>query len=160
MTGVTVVNALAITLHALSAVVWVGGMFFAYMALRPVAASVLEPPERLTLWAGTFQRFFPWVWAAVVALLGTGYWMVFAVFGGMKTAGVHVHVMHGVGILMMLLFMHMYFAPYRRLRQAVTATDWPEGGRRLAQIRRIVGINLILGILTVTVGAGGRFLPL
>lgn len=38
---------LAITLHVLSAVVWVGGMFFAWMALRPVAASLLEPPPRV-----------------------------------------------------------------------------------------------------------------
>ena len=33
---------LTLLLHVLSIVVWVGGMFFAYMALRPVAASVLE----------------------------------------------------------------------------------------------------------------------
>ena len=36
--------AIAIPLHLLAAVIWVGGMFFAYMALRPVAASLLEPP--------------------------------------------------------------------------------------------------------------------
>ena len=35
---------IAITLHLLSVVVWVGGMFFAYLALRPALAGhdVLE----------------------------------------------------------------------------------------------------------------------
>src|SRR3990167_5321602 len=70
----------AITLHILSAVVWVGGMFFAWMALRPVAASLLEQPLRLPLWSKTFARFFPWVWTAVILLPASGYWMIFEVF--------------------------------------------------------------------------------
>jgi len=65
--------ALAFTLHLLAVVIWVGGMFFAYMALRPVAGTLLEPPVRQALWAGVFKRFFPWVWASIVVLLGTGF---------------------------------------------------------------------------------------
>ncbi len=147
----------AIVLHVLSAAVWVGGMFFAYMALRPAAASLLEPPQRLPLWAGTFARFFPWVWAAIVLLLGSGYWMIFSVFGGMGNIGIYVHVMNGLGILMMLLFFHVFFAPFRRLKRAVAAQDWPAGAKALAQIRILIGINLMLGLLTIAVGAGGRY---
>ena len=149
--------ALAITLHVLSAVIWVGGMFFAYMALRP-AAGALDPPQRLALWAGVFGRFFPWVWAAVILLLLSGYWMLFGYFGGFSGSGVHIHIMHGLGLLMMLLFLHLFFAPYRRLQRAVAASDWPLAGQQLGQIRRIVGINLILGLLVVTVASGGRYL--
>src|SRR3712207_2743588 len=101
---------LALLLHSLAAAVWVGGMFFAYMALRP-AAGALEPPQRLTLWRGTFDRFFPWVWAAVAALLVSGYAMIFLYFGGFSGAGLHVHVMHGIGLVMMALFAHLFFAP-------------------------------------------------
>ena len=147
----------AIVLHVLSAAVWVGGMFFAYMALRPAAASLLEPPQRLPLWAGTFARFFPWVWAAIVLLLGSGYWMIFSVFGGMGNIGIYVHVMNGLGILMMLLFFHVFFAPFRRLKRAVAAQDWPAGAKALAQIRILIGINLMLGLLTIAVGAGGKY---
>ena len=150
--------AVAITLHVISSVVWVGGMFFAYMALRPVAAATLEPPGRLTLWAGVFGRFFPWVWASMVVLLASGYWIVFAVFGGMKGVGLHVHLMTGLGMLMMLLFLHVYFAPYRRLKKAVAAQNWAAGGTELAHIRRIVGINTILGLTVIAIGAGGRYL--
>ena len=100
---------IAMALHIVASVIWVGGMFFAYMSLRPVAATLLEPPLRLPLWVQTFGRFFPWVWASIIVLLGTGYWMVFAFFGGMKGIGLHVHIMQGLGILMMLLFFHVFF---------------------------------------------------
>ncbi len=45
-------------LHLLAAVVWVGGMFFAWMILRPAAVDILEPPARLRLWLSVFKRFF------------------------------------------------------------------------------------------------------
>jgi len=45
--------AYAVTLHILGAVIWVGGMFFAYMALRPAIVETLEPPFRLKLWVNT-----------------------------------------------------------------------------------------------------------
>ena len=148
---------IAMALHIVASVIWVGGMFFAYMSLRPVAATLLEPPLRLPLWVQTFGRFFPWVWASIIVLLGTGYWMVFAFFGGMKGIGLHVHIMQGLGILMMLLFFHVFFAPYRRMRQALDANDLPEAGRRLNQIRIVVGTNLILGLIVVVVAATGRY---
>jgi uncharacterized membrane protein len=148
----------AALLHVISAVIWVGGMFFAYMVLRPVAAGQLEPPARLTLWAGVFDNFFPWVWSAILAILATGFWMIFAVFGGMGGVGLYVHAMLGLGLLMVLIFLHVYFAPYRRLKRAVAAQDWPSGGKQLAQIRLLVGVNTIIGLLTVAIASGGRYL--
>lgn len=153
------ITALLVALHVLAAVVWVGGMFFAYMALRPVAAALLEPPLRLPLWERTFGRFFPWVWVAVVLLPATGWALILGYFGGLAATPVRVHVMNGLGSVMVLIFLHVYFAPYRRLRAAVAAGDWPAGGRALAQIRRLVGLNLALGLVVAAVAAGGRYLP-
>ncbi|SDM29774.1 Uncharacterized membrane protein [Modicisalibacter muralis] len=149
---------LAIALHLLAAVIWVGGMFFAYMALRPVAGSLLEPPLRLALWAQVFKRFFPWVWAAVVVLLASGFWMVFAGLGGMANVGVHVHLMLALGIVMMLLFGHLYFGPFRRLEQAVASEAWPDGAANLNKIRQLVAVNLGLGLLVVVIASAGRYL--
>jgi uncharacterized membrane protein len=146
----------ALPLHGIAAAIWVGGMFFAYMALRP-AAGALEPPQRLKLWRGTFDKFFPWVWAAVASLLITGYAMIFLYLGGFAGAGLHVHIMHGIGLIMMALFAHLFFAPWKRLKRAVDTGDWAAGGRSLGQIRKIVGINLILGLITVAIGSGGRY---
>jgi len=149
---------IALLLHLLSAVVWVGGMFFAYMALRPVAAAQLEPPQRQALWAGVFRKFFPWVFAAIAVILATGYWMVLSFYGGFDAVGLHVHLMIWAGYVMMLIFLHVFFAPFRRLQQAVTAGDVQSGGRALAQIRVLIGINLALGLAVVSIASGGRYL--
>jgi len=146
---------IAITLHILSAVIWVGGMFFAYMALRPVAAVLLEPPERLSLWCNVFGKFFPWVWLCILSLLGSGYWMALTLFGSFGNFPHFVNIMQGLGILMMLLFMHVYFAPFKGMKQALGADDLPTAGKKLAQIRMIIGINLILGLIVIIVGAAG-----
>lgn len=149
---------LAIALHVLSAVIWVGGMFFAYMAMRPAVVEVVEVSRRGLLWSKTLERFFRWVWLAVVLLLVTGYWMIFSVFGGMAGAGWHIHAMQALGLVMMLLYFHVYFAPFRRLKQAVADKDPQAGGVQVGKIRRLVGINLILGLIVVAIGAGGRYL--
>jgi uncharacterized membrane protein len=59
---------------------------------------------------------------------------------------------------MMLLFFHLYFAPFRRLKLAVAASDSQEGGRQVGKIRRLVGINLIIGLVVVAIGSAGRYL--
>jgi uncharacterized membrane protein len=149
-------NSIAITLHVLSAVLWVGGMFFAHQVLRPVAAAQLEPPARLTLWVGVFTRFFPWVWLFVLLLPVTGYWMIFRLFGGMSGVGMHVHIMQALGWMMILIYMHLFFAPFRRLKEAVVTAQWPEAGKQLSRIRHIVGVNLALGLIVIAVASGGR----
>jgi uncharacterized membrane protein len=142
-------------LHVLGVVIWVGGMFFAYVTLRPAAAALLEPPQRLPLWQATLSRFFTWVWIAIGLILVSSIWML-AALGGMKGAGSYVHAMLAIGVVMMLIFVHVFFAPYKRLTRAVQAKDWPAGGAALAQIRKLVGLNLILGLLTVVVAIVGR----
>ena len=147
----------AIPLHVLSVVIWVGGMFFAHMTLRPAAVETLEPPLRLRLWAGVFGRFFPWVWVCILLILASGFWMIFSVYGGMGGLALHVHLMFGMGLTMMLVFFYIYFVPYTALKKAVAAEDWPAGGRALGGIRRLVTFNLVLGMLTVIVSVGGIY---
>jgi len=151
-----VIASVPLILHTLSAVVWVGGMFFAHQVLRP-AAAVLEPGLRLTLWSRVLGRFFAWVFGAIVVLLLTVHIMVLGVYAGFAGVGLHIHLMQGIGILMMLLFLHLYFAPWRRFRSAVARQDWAEGGRQLGQIRTIVTINLVLGVIVVAVASSGRY---
>jgi uncharacterized membrane protein len=141
----------ALLLHVVSVVVWVGGMFLAYLAVRPAAVEALEPPQRLRLWAGIFRRFFRWVWAAVALLLLTG----FSMMGEMERVPAYVQAMAGVGIVMMAIFLHVFFAPYGRLKRAVAAEDWKAGGAALSQIRVLVGINLLLGLANVAVALLG-----
>jgi len=131
-------------------------MFFAHQVLRSAAAA-LEPPLRLMLWSRVLGRFFAWVIAAIVLLLASGYALMFGVYGGFGAVGLYIHLMQGLGIVMILLFLHLYFAPWRRFRQAVARQDWAEGGRQLGQIRTIVTINLMLGLVVVAIGGSGRY---
>jgi hypothetical protein len=98
-------------LHILGAVVWVGGMFAIYVCLCP-ALGTLEPPQRLRLMRVTFQKFFPWVWLAILLLLGSGYWMFFTTFGGFAGAGLYIHLMEMVGWLMIALFVWLFHGPW------------------------------------------------
>jgi uncharacterized membrane protein len=138
-------------LHILSAVVWVGGMFFAHQMVRP-SVGPLDPPVRLALWRRIFQRFFSRVWFAVALLLLSGLTMQL-----LGIDGLHVHIMEGLGLVMMLAFAHLYFAPWKRFRRAVDGADFPAAAIQLNQIRRIVEFNLALGLLVVAIGATGRY---
>jgi len=147
---------LALTLHMLSATVWVGGMFAAYMCLRP-AAGTLEPPQRLTLWRGFFQKFFPWVWMSVVLLIATGYWMLITYFGGFANTPPYVNIMQALGWLMAVLFAVLFHRPWLRFRRAVDAQDWPAARDQLERIRVIIAINLPLGLIVTVIGGTGRY---
>ena len=145
-----------VAFHVVAAVIWVGGMFFALVVLRP-ATGPLEPPVRLALWERVLSGFFLWVWATVVILLVSGFAMVIWGFGGFSAVGTYVQVMMGVGILMMLIFGHLYFVPWQRFGRAVDAAEWPTAAKHIDQIRLLVTINLVLGLITVVVGAAGRY---
>ena len=144
--------AIALFLHVLSDVIWIGGMFLAYVVVRPAIVEVLEPPQRLALWSGIFRRFFPWVWAAVAVILASGFMMM----GQMPRVPVYVAGMTVIGVVMSAIFMHVYFAPFARLKRAVAAEDWKAGGAALGQIRMLVGINLALGLMNIAVAMLGK----
>jgi len=134
-------------LHIAAAVVWMGGVSFMLFALRPAASALLPPPQRLPLIALVMEKFFALVWVSIGLLLVTGLAMLLPV--GMKNAPVGWHMMLGIGLVMFALFGHLYFGPYRRLKMAIAASDWPEGGRRVGQIAKLALSNLVLGGLAI-----------
>lgn len=140
-------NELVKFLHLSGAMVWLGGMTFVLLALRPAAAAVLQPPQRLPLLALALARFFTLVWLSIALLLGSGLYRL--VQTGMAAAPAGWHLMLGLGLLMTAIFAHIYFAPFRRLRAAVQNSDWPAGGRAANQIAKLVQLNFALGWLAV-----------
>jgi uncharacterized membrane protein len=140
---------LVLVLHILGAVVWVGGMFFALAVLRP-SLGVLEPVQRLALHLQVFRRFFLVVWHAMPIVLISGYAMLFGVFGGFPGAPWNVHVMHLLGLIMAVVFIVLFFGPWRVLR----AQPGPAGVDR---IRTLVTVNLVLGFCTILVAALGHY---
>ena len=128
-------------------ILWLGGMTLVIFALRPVAIARLAPPERLPLLSLVLSRFFVMVWVSIAVLLASGLWMLSG--ADMKLAPKGWHAMSGIGLLMCLIFAHIWFAPFRRLKTAVQAADWPSAGKALGQIHPVVLTNFALGWLAV-----------
>ncbi|NWD46098.1 CopD family protein [Pseudomonas yamanorum] len=143
----------AYTLHVLAALIWVGGMFFAWMILRPAAMAALDGPARLKLWMNVFQRFFVWVWVAVLVLPISGVGLLQLRFNGFETAPRYVQVMMGLYVVMTALFIRIQALKLPELRTAVAAEDWPAGAAALGQIRKLVGINLMVGLVLVAIAS-------
>jgi uncharacterized membrane protein len=134
-------------LHLSAGVVWLGGMALVILALRPVAMQLLAPPERVNLMYGVLARFFSMVWLSIALLLATGIWMLSVT--DMKLAPKGWHAMSGLGLLMCLIFAHIWFAPFRRLKTAVAAADWSAASQALGQIQPMVLTNFALGWVAV-----------
>ncbi|MCL4757454.1 MAG: CopD family protein [Rhodocyclaceae bacterium] len=139
---------LMLFLHILAVAVWVGGMAFAYLCLRP-AALALEPPLRLTLWVEVFKRFFPLVWASIGLILLSGFVRLFQT--GFGLAPLAWHLMMASGVIMVCVFVSIWFGPWRAMRAAVPAGDWPRAAAALNAIRQRVAFNLALGAITIAI---------
>jgi uncharacterized membrane protein len=149
-------TAIALTFHILGATVWVGGMFAAYVCLRP-AVGGMEAPQRLTLWCNFFAKFFPWVWVSVLLLLGSGYWMLVTTFGGFAGAPLYINLMQTLGLIMVALYLWLFHGPWLKFKRAVDVKDFPAAGVQLPLIRKIIAVNLPLGLIVVIIGGTGRF---
>jgi uncharacterized membrane protein len=74
-------------------------------------------------------------------------------YAGFETAPRYVQVMMGLYVVMTALFIRIQALMLPELRTAVTAEDWPAGAAVLGRIRRLVGINLIVGLVLVAIAA-------
>jgi uncharacterized membrane protein len=137
---------LSLFLHLAAAIFWMGGMAFMVLAMRP-SLGALEPPLRLRVVAGALRRFFVVVSISIAVLLATGGWLLAQASAGTAPGG--WHAMAALGVLMMLIFGHIRFLPYKRLARAVAAQDWPAAGAAAHQVTMLVKLNLGLGWLAI-----------
>ncbi|PTN12963.1 hypothetical protein [Nitrosomonas aestuarii] len=137
-------------LHLLGVVIWVGGMFFAYMVLRPVVYQLLPSPQMLKFWQAIFASFFHWVWLSITVILASGLHMI-SQMGGFGRLPFNVYLMFAIGSMMMLIFIYVFFTAYRKLKRYVAAEEWELAGISLIQIRVLIGLNLILGFVTIAI---------
>jgi len=152
-----VLYALFLCLHLLAATLWVGGMAVMHVAVRPAAVHTLEVPQRLAFLCDALGRFFAWVVAAVLVLPVTGFLML-AASGGMRGTHWRIHAMLGIGLVMIAIFGRIRMLDYPRLQRAVAAAQWPAAGAAMAQLRRWVSVNLLLGIAVFVIVLLGRAL--
>ena len=127
-------------------------MFFAYMCLRPVLGGRV-PEERLQIWLQTFSRFFPWVFVSIGVLFLTGFVMIYQ-FGGFGAVGMYVYLMLGIAVVMTGIFKFIYLAPFRHLKRGVEEQNLKVAGFALGTIRKLVAVNLGLGIVVICIATG------
>lgn len=145
------------TFHVLSVILWIGGMAFTLFFLRPALAA-LEPPVRLRLMQDVLGRFFGAVLALALIALVTGGWMMVEFANRMALAAATEvrmpwtwSLMAALGVLMTLIFGHIRFVLFQRLRRAVASSAWAAGAAALSGIRVWVRANLAIGLLIVGV---------
>lgn len=142
-------------IHLVAGILWMGGMAFMLIALRPAAIAVLQPPERVMLMVGAMRRFFAVVGVSIVALLFSGTPMYTTLFRATREAtgqgGVPLgwNLMLGLGLLMMLIFGHLFFVGFARLKRAAAAQDWSLAGQAALQVHRLVITNFLLGWIAI-----------
>jgi uncharacterized membrane protein len=136
-------------IHLLCAVVWVGGMAFAYLVLRPSMVA-LDGPQRMLLHTQVFRRFFLVIWHAMPLILLSGFAMLFGFMPDAAHGSWPINAMMGIGLLMALIFVTIVFGPYRRFRRT---TDRTRMAATLDSIRKLILVNLVLGLITVVIAA-------
>ncbi len=141
--------------HVAAVVIWVGGMFVMHFVVRPSAARLKEPAARLAFLSSALGRFLSWAALAIIVLLASGVAMIL-IGGGFRNAHLSVHLMLAVGMVMTALYLHIRFAPFKRMRAAVMAGDWAGAAANLDMVRKMVLINLVLGFVTIALATIGR----
>ena len=142
--------------HIIAVVVWIGGLFFATVVLAPVLqAEIAQASTRIPLLHAILRRFFLWVGISGAVLLGSGYTMVPLFYGGFAALSAPVSIMVVLGTIMVMLALHVYFAPLKRLRRAVLNQDWEAGARALGQVRLVSSVNLLLSLVVILMGVWG-----
>ena len=66
--------------------------------------------------------------------------------------------MLALGLVMMAIYGHIRFGVYPKLQRAVVAREWPAAAGRLNLVRRLVALNLALGVLVFALAVLGRAL--
>ncbi len=141
-------------IHLFSLLVWFGGLFFACIMLRPAAVEALRPPERMRLWDTVLRCFFNWVWAAIGAVLVTGFYLIYQ-HGGIARATPHVRFILVLELLMIAIYGYVFFGGYVPFSLHVAKQRWEEAEKRLGIIRKLVALSLLLGLLTAIMSEGG-----
>ena len=141
--------------HLIAGIVWMGGMTFMLFALRPAAMATMEAQARAVLMGEVFKRFYLWVMVAIVVLFTTGTHLYTSTFRAAKMATgagsmpLGWNVMLVLGLAMMLVFGHIYFAGFKKYKRAVALADWPLAAKAGRLMHTMTLVNFALGWLAI-----------
>lgn len=147
---------LVLSIHTLATIIWLGGLFFICVVFA-LATRNMEQATLLSLWHRVLSRFFVWAWIGIGLILISGIAMVFLEFGGFSGIPAIHRANMLIGIPAILLYIYLYFFPWRRFRQALAINESHAAEVRIREARVIMSIIVTLGVIASVVSLAGRF---
>ena len=152
--------AIALALHVLSIVLWIGGVGFATAALIPALRTVRDSEQRIAMFQAVESRFAPIARASIIVAGATGVYMVYRLDAWAWYAIPSYWWMHAMVLVWLLfaalLFIVEPFIVHRRF--AVHARAAPDATFRKMQVLHWVLVVLaVVTILGAVAGSHGLF---
>ena len=134
-----------IVVHAIAAVTWIGGIFFAYTALKP-AEPVYTPEAKSKLWLKVYAVFVRWVGCSIAVM-----WLSCMAVVGMTEDPIGNMTKHSIGLLSLgsiltVTTLAVILGPWQRLNRQVEDRDFSAADQTVLRLRRYLMVNFILGI--------------
>uniref|UniRef100_A0A7C2ZI48 Copper resistance protein D domain-containing protein n=1 Tax=Hydrogenobacter sp. TaxID=2152829 RepID=A0A7C2ZI48_9AQUI len=123
-------------LHLFFAIVWVGGMVYSLLFLRPSLREIAQEEQRGKFLKQVFSKFFLAVWLSIIVLFLTG----MSLWHGYRkdfSDNSLFHIKLFLFGLMVIIFTYIYFFLFRR--------------NKLSHIPNLIGVNLLLSILILLI---------
>lgn len=151
----------ALFLHVIAAIFWVGGMLFLTLVVAPYLISIPDPKERAKIYqvVGTKYRLFGWV--AIITLLVTGPVILYTLYGvNLDVATSQSFYGSGFGHALYLKLALVVIIVVSSLLHDFWLGPKAKSSPALSRYARIFGrgnlvIALLIVILAVIVRAGG-----
>jgi uncharacterized membrane protein len=149
--------AIADAVHQIGFVILLGSIFFLLFVLRPAARDLATGDERLMVYLRYYKHLFRWAWIALLLLWLSG-------TGKMLTLDIHnlppqVGLMAGAGAVTTVLTLLAHFAFYHQMDEAIFEQHWPRAARRGSRVRRVMALNLLIGLMLIVAGVAAPLIP-
>ena len=71
----------ALFLHIISAIFWIGGMLFLVAVIAPYLKTLTDPKDKSRIYQVVGTQYRKWVWVAIITLLVTGPVILYTLYG-------------------------------------------------------------------------------
>ncbi len=134
---------LVTAIHLLCVVLWVGGMAFLLLTLRPSVNSI-DASARLVLQGAVYRRFFRTIWQVMPMAIVSGLLLLILSYSH-KVLPWEVMVMQTGGVLMAAIFIGMVLVPNKHFQAKLAAGT--ATAEDVAPIRRLIWLSLGIGAI-------------
>lgn len=156
MNSADVTSSVAIALHVMAAFVWLGGMFYASVALA-LTTGAREPLKIAPHVARELRRFFPVLCLCAAILLASSIYLVLDGLRAPHHSPAFVKLMLARDLFMVALVLLAWFFAYPRLRHGIEQAEVRLVRSGLNRMLLVGLINLILGAIVFFVVMTGSF---